>query len=85
MEILDPKATKGESVKELAEHLNIKQEEVMAIGDNENDLSMIEYAGLGVAMGNAVDSVKSIANKITKTNDEDGVAYAINEWVLNDK
>lgn len=85
LEILDPKATKGESVKELAEYLNIKQEEVMAIGDNENDLSMIKYAGIGVAMGNAVESVKAIANKITLTNDEHGVAHAINEWVLNDK
>ncbi|MGY3703639.1 sugar-phosphatase [Vagococcus martis] len=84
LEILDPKATKGESVKELAQYLNIKQEEVMAIGDNENDLSMIEYAGIGVAMGNALESVKNIADKITKTNDDDGVAYAINEWVLND-
>lgn len=81
-EILNKNATKGEAVKELAELLKIEPHEVMAIGDNENDLSMIEFAGTGVAMGNAVQSVKEIANKITKTNDEDGVSYAIEEWVL---
>ncbi|MDT2816057.1 sugar-phosphatase [Vagococcus carniphilus] len=81
-EILNKNATKGEAVKELAELLNIKPEEVMSIGDNENDLSMIEVAGVGVAMGNAVPAVKEIADRITKTNDEHGVAHAINEWVL---
>ena len=82
LEILNKKATKGDAVKELAEFLNISLDEVMSIGDNENDLSMIEVAGIGVAMGNAVPSVKEIADKVTKTNDEHGVAYAINEWVL---
>ncbi|SUB14179.1 Phosphatase YidA [Pantoea agglomerans] len=66
----------------LAEKLGLKQEEVMAIGDQENDLAMIEYAGTGVAMGNAIDSVKKIAQFITKTNMEDGVAHAIEELVL---
>ncbi|MEG2708633.1 MAG: HAD hydrolase family protein, partial [Vagococcus sp.] len=46
-------------------------------------LSMIEVAGTGVAMGNAVPSVKEIADKITKSNDEHGVAYALEQWVLN--
>ena len=82
LEVLNKKATKGEAVKELAELLNIKQEEVMALGDNENDLSMIEYAGIGVAMGNAVESVKKAANEITKTNDEHGVAHAFEQWVF---
>lgn len=81
-EVLNKQATKGAAVKELSELLKIKPEEVMTLGDNENDLTMIEFAGLGVAMGNAVPAVKEIANKITKTNDEHGVAYAINEWVL---
>ncbi len=82
-EILSKNATKGLAVKELSELLNIKPDEVMAIGDNENDLSMIEVAGIGVAMGNAVPAVLEIADKITKSNDEHGVAHAINEWVLN--
>lgn len=81
-EILNKKATKGNAVKELSELLGLKPEHVMSIGDNENDLTMIEFAGTGVAMGNAVQSVKDIANKLTKSNDEHGVAYAIEEWVL---
>ncbi|MFH8136182.1 sugar-phosphatase [Pantoea osteomyelitidis] len=82
LEILDPRVNKGYGVKMLADKLGLKQEEVMAIGDQENDLAMIEYAGTGVAMGNAIDSVKKIAQFITKTNIEDGVAHAIEELVL---
>lgn len=81
-EILNKKASKGGAVFELADRLGIQRDEVMAIGDNENDLSMIEAAGVGVAMGNAVASVKKAADKITKTNDEHGVAHALKEWVL---
>ena len=62
--------------------MGIAQDEIMAIGDNENDLSMIEYAGLGVAMGNAIPLVKEAANVITTTNDEHGVAEAIKKYVL---
>ncbi|MBO0476382.1 sugar-phosphatase [Vagococcus sp. DIV0080] len=83
LEVLNKQATKGIAVAELANFLNISLDEVMAIGDNENDLSMIEVAGTGVAMGNAVPSVKEIADKITKSNDEHGVAYALEQWVLN--
>lgn len=82
LEILDARVNKGQGVKMLAEKLGLAREEVMAIGDQENDLAMIEYAGTGVAMGNAIDSVKKIAQFITKTNMEDGVAHAIEELVL---
>lgn len=82
LEILNKKAHKGAAVKKLAEHLNISQTEVMAIGDNENDLTMIEYAGLGVAVENAIDAVKRKADVITASNEEDGVAKAIYEYVL---
>ena len=82
LEVLNKQATKGEAVKELAAKLNITLDEVMAIGDNENDLSMIETAGIGVAMGNAVPSVKEAANQITTSNDEHGVAHALTQWVL---
>ena len=82
LEILDRRVNKGQGVRMLAEKLGLKQEEVMAIGDQENDLAMIEYAGTGVAMGNAIDSVKEIAQFVTKTNMEDGVAHAIEELVL---
>ena len=66
----------------MAEKLGIKQEEVICIGDEENDRHMIEYAGLGVAMGNAVAGIKEIADYVTKTNDEDGVAHVIDKFVL---
>ncbi|WP_239953297.1 sugar-phosphatase [Pantoea sp. Z09] len=82
LEILDRRVNKGQGVKMLAEKLGLARDEVMAIGDQENDLAMIEYAGMGVAMGNAIDSVKHIAQFVTKTNMEDGVAHAIEELVL---
>ncbi|WP_343553090.1 sugar-phosphatase [Pantoea sp.] len=82
LEILDSRVNKGQGVKMLADKLGLAREEVMSIGDQENDLAMIEYAGTGVAMGNAIESVKKIAQFITKTNMEDGVAHAIEELVL---
>lgn len=82
LEILDKRVNKGQGVKMLAEKLGLTRDEVMAIGDQENDLAMLEYAGTGVAMGNAIDSVKAIAQFVTKTNREDGVAYAIEKLVL---
>ena len=63
--------------------VNIKQEEIMAIGDQENDIAMIEFAGVGVAMDNAIPTVKEAANFITKSNLEDGVAWAIEKYVLS--
>lgn len=69
--------TKGRAVENLAEILEIKREEIIAIGDNHNDLSMLEYAGFSIAMGNAEECVKNIADLITASNDEDGVAKAL--------
>ncbi|MCU7087315.1 sugar-phosphatase, partial [Salmonella enterica] len=83
LEILDKRVNKGTGVKSLAEALGIKPEEVMAIGDQENDIAMIEYAGMGVAMDNGIPSVKEVANFVTKSNLEDGVAWAIEKFVLN--
>lgn len=82
-EILSKKASKGIALKELAHHLGISQKETMAIGDNENDLSMIDYAGIGVAMGNATETVKLAADVHTSSNDEDGVAAVIEKYILN--
>jgi Cof subfamily protein (haloacid dehalogenase superfamily) len=81
-EILNRHASKGRAVHNLATSLNISQQEVMAIGDHPNDLDMVQYAGIGVAMGNAVDEVKNIADYITSTNNEDGVAKAIEKFTL---
>jgi len=83
LEMTDYSVNKGVALSALAEHLGIVQEEVMAIGDSFNDLEMIKYAGLGVAMGNARSEIKEQADIVTVTNEEDGVAEAIERYVLN--
>lgn len=82
LEFLNKEANKGNALKKLCEHIGISIDEAIAIGDEENDKHMIEYAGLGVAMGNARESIKKIANHITVTNNEDGVCKVINEFLL---
>lgn len=82
LEVMDKDVSKGNSLKYLCNLLNIPSEQVIAIGDNENDISMINYAGLGVAMENGVDKVKSVADLIAPTNDEDGVAKIIERYIL---
>ncbi len=74
-------ATKGEAILRLAAHLGLRTEETMGIGDGGNDVTMIRMSGIGVAMGNAEDSLKEIADYVTLTNDEDGVAAAIERLV----
>ena len=81
-EILPKGVNKATGLKALAEHLGISRQEVMAIGDENNDIEMIEYAGLGVAMGNAPDTIKALADVTTTSNEEDGVATAIKRYVL---
>ena len=85
VEVLAPGVTKGAALRALAEHLNIPMEGTMALGDNENDLSMIEAAAVGVAMGNATDAVKAKADYVTATNEEDGVAKAVAKFVLGEE
>ncbi len=76
-------SSKGNSVLKYAQSLDIKPEEIIAIGDSMNDLPMIQMAGLGVAMGNACEEIKNNADFITKTNAEDGVAYVIEKFILD--
>lgn len=76
-------ATKGEGILRLAARLGLKPEETMGFGDGENDLSMMEQAGFGVAMENGEEIVKQAADYVTDTNDADGVAQAIEKFVLN--
>ena len=71
-------------MQKLAEKLGIPRENIMTLGDQENDIAMLEYAGLGVAMDNALDSVKAVSQFVTKSNTEDGVAYAVEKFVLKD-
>ncbi|MFZ5351903.1 MAG: Cof-type HAD-IIB family hydrolase [Bacillota bacterium] len=82
IEVMNEGVTKGNAVKILSEIYGIQREQVMAIGDNENDISMIEFAGLGVAMGNGVDGIKQAADYVTGEFDKDGVAQAIEKFVL---
>lgn len=82
LEILSKTVNKGAGVKALADRLGLAREDVMAIGDQENDLAMLEFAGTGVAMENGIDAVKAVAQFVTKANSEDGVAWAINKFAL---
>ncbi|WP_075183322.1 sugar-phosphatase [Pantoea sp. 1.19] len=83
LEILDKRVNKGTAVSLLAERLGLARDRVMTLGDQENDLAMIAFAGIGVAMGNAVDSVKAITPYHTASNREDGAALAIEKYVLD--
>lgn len=81
LEINSPEATKGNALMALARHLGVPAEEVMAIGDSVNDLSMIRAAGCGVVMGNGLPQVLAEADYVTAGNDEDGVAKAILHFI----
>ncbi len=83
LEVNSIDATKGRALLWLADYLGIDQESTMAFGDGENDISMIRAAGVGVAMGNALDQVKACADRVTDTNDEAGVETAVERLVLN--
>jgi hypothetical protein len=76
-------ADKGSALKMLAADLGIPRERVMAIGDQGNDATMIEWAGLGVAMGNANEVTQAVADWIAPHIDEDGAAVAIERFVLD--
>ena len=82
IEIVKKGIKKSEGIKAVMQIYGIKQEEVMAIGDGENDVEMLKFAGLGVAMENASDYVKGFADVITTSNNNDGVANAIEKYIL---
>jgi len=75
-------ATKGEAILRLAKHLEIQPEQTMGLGDGENDVTMMQMAGISVAMGNSLDILKAEADYVTDTNDEDGVAVAIEKLIF---
>jgi Cof subfamily protein (haloacid dehalogenase superfamily) len=81
LEITNSEAQKGVALKRFADIKGIPLENTMAIGDNYNDVSMLEIAGFPVAMGNAVDEIKDMAAFVTKENDESGVAFAIQKFL----
>jgi hydroxymethylpyrimidine pyrophosphatase-like HAD family hydrolase len=86
LDILHPEASKGAGLAAVAAEQGLRREEVMAVGDNFNDLEMLEWAGTGVLMGNADPSLGARGRfHTTATNDEDGVAVAIERFVLQEQ
>lgn len=82
MEVTAKHVSKEQALYEIAQHYQVPLEQVMTIGDNFNDLPMLRLAGLGVAMGNAPEAVKTEAKAVTKSNNEHGVAEAVEKYVL---
>ena len=82
LEVSSSSTSKGAALAWLAEYLGFSMENVMAVGDGDNDGAMIRMAGIGVAMDNALDSIKKDADVLTASNDEDGVALAIEKWAI---
>lgn len=85
LEILPPQGSKGAALKVVCKHFKIAPEQVLAIGDAENDIEMMQFAGIGVAMGNADQKTKDAANHVVGSNDQDGVAEALERFVLKPK
>ncbi|MGP7816411.1 Cof-type HAD-IIB family hydrolase [Niallia sp. 01092] len=83
LEIMAEGVKKSNAICILANQLGIYQDEIMAFGDNYNDIDMLKYAGLGVAMGNAPQIVKDAADLITSSNDEDGIVKVIDQYFSN--
>ena len=84
LELMEPGINKWNAVSAIGKLYGVNREEIMCIGDSNNDLVMIKHAGLGVAMGNAKESVRQAAKLVTASNNEDGVALAI-ETILQAK
>lgn len=82
LEIMPTNASKTSAINILQKKFNVERSEIIAMGDNYNDIDMLEYAGLGIAMGNAPDDVKKYANDVTLTNNEDGVAEALKKYII---
>lgn len=83
-EITNTNVDKWQAIENLIERLNINKEEVIAIGDNVNDSQMVKEAGLGIMMGNSAPYIKEIADVVVKDNDNDGVAEAIEKYILTE-
>lgn len=82
LEIMPINVDKAFALENLSQHLNLTKEHFISCGDGFNDITMIEFAGLGVAMKNAQEKVKKVADYITKSNEEDGVAHVIEKFIL---
>lgn len=85
IEVFKNDTNKATAIEKLATYFNIEQKDIIAFGDGDNDIEMLTYAGVGVAMENAIDKLKEVANHVTKTNKESGVAHYIHEYILTQK
>jgi len=84
LDIMASNTSKGNAVKILSEKLDVDLSKVIAFGDNYNDMEMLQCVGMPIAMENAVDDIKLQAKYVTKSNDESGIAYAINNFILKE-
>ena len=82
LEIGGETTSKAEALRKMSEILNVDISEMMCVGDSPNDIAMLKVSGLPVAVGNAKDEVKAVAKFIAPTNAEDGVAVAVEKFVL---
>jgi hydroxymethylpyrimidine pyrophosphatase-like HAD family hydrolase len=82
IQVTHPLADKAIALQRIAHHMNLKPEQVMAIGDGPNDMGMLEWAGFSVAMGNGTLAARDMADAVVPSNDEQGVARAIGRYVL---
>jgi hypothetical protein len=80
LEAMHPSASKSNAIQNLMNIYGLRQDEIIAIGDNYNDKGMIEFAGMGIAMGNAPEEIKAVANYVTDSNNHDGVAKALDHF-----
>ena len=83
LEVLPKGINKAATLEKLLNHLGCRREELMAFGDGYNDISMLKYAGMGVVMGNANDTVKKEGDYIAPSNDENGIVDVLNKFVLD--
>ena len=83
LEFSHPKATKGDALAMLVDYFAVERQQVMAVGDGFNDVEMLQYAGTAVVVGNAREDIKALADYVAPSNDEDGVAIALEELVMN--
>jgi Cof subfamily protein (haloacid dehalogenase superfamily) len=82
LEFMHLEATKARGLEAVKSYLGVSDKEIMAIGDSYNDLEMLEYAGIAVVMGNAREEIKAVGDYITKSNDDEGVAEALERIIL---
>ena len=80
LEVMDKAGSKSNAVKFVSERMKLEPSEIIAMGDNYNDIEMIRFAGMGVAMGNAPDDIKALAKYVTDTNNDDGVRKALEKF-----